>query len=132
VTKHKRTYSAAELAELAEGLRRLLEAIAEGDLATNAATIRRLEGACAALEALAIGEPMDIAGFRTPENSMDDENLVSAETSEAVQLDRHNDGKPFFIRLPEGYAEMTPEQKRKANLAMAREVLRQLGVEPNA
>jgi hypothetical protein len=55
VTKRKRSYSAVELAEVADGLRRILDAIADGDLVANTSTIRRLEGAGAALEALSTG-----------------------------------------------------------------------------
>jgi len=59
MAKRKLTYSSAELAEVADGLRRLLDAIAAGSMVADASTIRRLEGACAALDALAAGRPVD-------------------------------------------------------------------------
>ena len=49
MTRRTENYSAAELAELADGLERLLETIADGSLVADSATIRRLEGACAAI-----------------------------------------------------------------------------------
>jgi hypothetical protein len=58
--RRKRTYSGSELSEIAAGLRRLLDLIATGSLVADTATIRRLEGACAALDALAAGRPVDI------------------------------------------------------------------------
>lgn len=54
----RRTYSAVELAEVAEGIRRVLAAIARGDLKADGRTVIRLEGAAAALEALAEGRPV--------------------------------------------------------------------------
>ena len=54
-TKH-RTYTVEELAELAEGLRGLLGAIEDGSLTADAGTIARLEGATAAIQALAEGQ----------------------------------------------------------------------------
>jgi hypothetical protein len=56
VSTKRRTYTAAELADLAEGLRGILGAIEEGSLAADAGTISRLEGAVAALQALAEGK----------------------------------------------------------------------------
>jgi hypothetical protein len=49
------TYTVEELDELAAGLRRLLDSIKNGSLAADAGTISRLEGAAAAIEALAKG-----------------------------------------------------------------------------
>lgn len=48
-------YSPEELAEVAAGLRRLLEAIASGDVTADHGTIARLEGAIVTLEALSKG-----------------------------------------------------------------------------
>jgi hypothetical protein len=50
-----RTYSATELAEVAAGMRRLLDAIGAGELSADSGTVARLEGAAAALDALARG-----------------------------------------------------------------------------
>jgi|GEM_PF-5786142 hypothetical protein len=50
-----RTYSGADLQEMAEGLRRLLASIEAGEVTANSGTVARLEGAIAALEALATG-----------------------------------------------------------------------------
>jgi hypothetical protein len=50
-----RTYNATELAVVAAGMRRLLDAIAAGDLSADSGTVARLEGAAAALDALARG-----------------------------------------------------------------------------
>jgi len=51
----RRTYSPDELAEVAAGLRRILDAIERGELAADPGEINRLEGAAAALDALATG-----------------------------------------------------------------------------
>jgi hypothetical protein len=51
----ERTFSQAELQEMAEGLRRLLASIEADEVTANSGTIARLEGAVAALEALASG-----------------------------------------------------------------------------
>ena len=56
-----RSYSQAEFREMAAGLNRLLEAIRVDEVTANAGTVARLEGAIAALEALAAGE--DLSGF---------------------------------------------------------------------
>jgi len=56
VTTKKRSYTVEELGELAEGLRGLLAAIEDGSLKADAGTIARLEGATAALQALAEGQ----------------------------------------------------------------------------
>ncbi len=49
----KRTsYTVAELAEVAAGIRRLLGAVEAGDLTADAGTVARLEGAAAVLDAL--------------------------------------------------------------------------------
>ena len=45
-----------ELEDLAAGLRRLLDAIETGSLTADAGTISRLEGAAAAVQALADGQ----------------------------------------------------------------------------
>src|SRR5450631_4052102 len=50
-----RTYSGADLQEMAECLRRLLASIQAGEGTANSGTVARLEGAIAALEALATG-----------------------------------------------------------------------------
>lgn len=50
-----RSYTTNELVEVAAGLRRLLDAIARGDLTAEPGEINRLEGAAAALEALGEG-----------------------------------------------------------------------------
>jgi hypothetical protein len=56
VTKSgRKSYSAAELGEVAAGIRRILVAIEAGELAADTRTVTRLEGAAAALEALAEG-----------------------------------------------------------------------------
>jgi hypothetical protein len=55
MAKGQRTFTAAELGEVASGLRRVLEAVALGDLKADSGTVARLEGAIAALEALAEG-----------------------------------------------------------------------------
>lgn len=55
VTAKKRSYTVEELGELAEGLRRLLAAIEDGSVKADAGTISRLEGATAAIQALAEG-----------------------------------------------------------------------------
>jgi hypothetical protein len=49
----RRTYSRDELAEVAAGLRRILDAIARDELSAEPGEINRLEGAAAALDALA-------------------------------------------------------------------------------
>jgi len=51
----KRSYTVEELGALVEGLRRLLAAIEDGSMKADAGTIARLEGATAALQALAEG-----------------------------------------------------------------------------
>ena len=53
VANGRDSYSVEELAELASGLRRLLHAIETGELEADAGTISGLEGAWAAIEALA-------------------------------------------------------------------------------
>ncbi|MGI8750963.1 MAG: hypothetical protein ACR2MN_01345 [Acidimicrobiales bacterium] len=53
----KQSYTTGELAELAAGMRRLLDAIEAGDMTADSGTIARLEGAVAALDALAAGRP---------------------------------------------------------------------------
>jgi len=56
VARRRKAYSIQELGELADGLRRLLAAIEDGGLAADAGTISRLEGAAAAIQALADGQ----------------------------------------------------------------------------
>jgi hypothetical protein len=56
VEKARRAYTVEDLATLAEGLRDLLAAIEAGSLKADAGTIARLEGATAAIQALADGE----------------------------------------------------------------------------
>ena len=56
VPTEKRSYSIEELGELAEGLRGILATIEDGSLKADAGTISRLEGATAALQALAEGQ----------------------------------------------------------------------------
>jgi len=52
----RRTYTLGELAEVAAGIRRILVSIESGDLVADTRTVTRLEGAAAALEALAEGQ----------------------------------------------------------------------------
>jgi len=52
----KRSYTVEELGELADGLRGLLAAIEDGSLKADAGAIARLEGATAAIQALAEGQ----------------------------------------------------------------------------
>ena len=54
--RRRRSYSSKELAELAAGIRRTLASIAAGDIDSDRNTVLRLEGAVAALEALADGK----------------------------------------------------------------------------
>jgi hypothetical protein len=54
------SYSTQELGELAAGLRRVLGAIEGGSLAADAGTIARLEGAAAAISALAEGRNLTL------------------------------------------------------------------------
>jgi len=51
-----RTFSTEELAEVAAGIRRLLSAIQSGEIASDRNSTLRLEGAAAAIEALAGGQ----------------------------------------------------------------------------
>jgi hypothetical protein len=52
----RRSFTTEELAEVAAGLRQLLDVIARGELVAEPGEINRLEGAVAALEALSRGE----------------------------------------------------------------------------
>jgi len=52
----KRSYTRAELAEVAEGLARLLDTIRRGELAAGPGTVSCLEGAIIALRSLAEGQ----------------------------------------------------------------------------
>jgi hypothetical protein len=52
----RRSYSAEELDEVAQGLRRLLDAIGRGDVIAEPGEINRLEGAVAVLRTLGAGE----------------------------------------------------------------------------
>jgi ribosome-binding protein aMBF1 (putative translation factor) len=56
VPRRRTSYSTSDLADLAEGLQRLLDAIERGELTADASTISRLEGAAASLQALARGQ----------------------------------------------------------------------------
>jgi soluble cytochrome b562 len=55
MANRRTSYTVEELRKLAEGLRELLGAIEDGMLAADAGTISRLEGATAAIQALAQG-----------------------------------------------------------------------------
>jgi len=55
MASRRTTYTIKDLEELAAGLRRLLGAIEEGTLEADAGTISGLEGAAAAIQALAEG-----------------------------------------------------------------------------
>ena len=55
VPKQRQSYTVDELRDLASDLRRLLGAIEDGSLTADAGTISRLEGAAAAIQALAEG-----------------------------------------------------------------------------
>jgi hypothetical protein len=57
-SRKKAAYTVYELSELADGLRHLLDSIAHGSVVADTSTIRRLEGACAALDALVAGPPV--------------------------------------------------------------------------
>jgi hypothetical protein len=56
-----KSFNRAELVELADGLRRLLDAIAAGELTASSGTASRLEGAWLAVETLAKGQILDIS-----------------------------------------------------------------------
>jgi hypothetical protein len=51
----------AELLELAAGLRRMLDAIARGEVSASSGTASRLEGAWLAIETIANGRVLDIS-----------------------------------------------------------------------
>lgn len=53
--------SQAELAKLATGLRRILDAIAKGEVTASSGTVSRLEGAWLVVETLAKGRILDIS-----------------------------------------------------------------------
>jgi hypothetical protein len=55
MASRRNAYTVEELDELADGLDRLLDAIKHRSLAADAGTISRLEGAAAAVRALAEG-----------------------------------------------------------------------------
>ena len=55
------TYTRAEIAEVAAGLNRILAAVERGELTAHAGLIARLEGASAALLAMAVGVVVDDA-----------------------------------------------------------------------
>jgi len=57
-TRAKRSYTRADLAEVADGLARLLAAIDRGELTAGAGAVTRLEGAMIALRSLAEGRPV--------------------------------------------------------------------------
>ena len=54
----RKTVSRAELADLAAGLKRLLDAIEAGELSAGSGTRNRLQGAWLAIETLAAGRPL--------------------------------------------------------------------------
>jgi hypothetical protein len=54
-TTGERSYTQAELGEVADGLERLLDAISRGELTAGPGTVSRLEGAMIALRTLAAG-----------------------------------------------------------------------------
>ena len=58
VPRKKQSYTVDELSELAAGLHRLLDAIENGTLEADAGTIAGLEGARAAIQALAEGRSL--------------------------------------------------------------------------
>ena len=60
----RKAITRAELTEVAAGLRRLLDAVAAGELAAPAGTVNRLEGAWLAVEALAAGRTLDPDALR--------------------------------------------------------------------
>ncbi len=55
----RKAITRAELTDVAAGLRRLLDAIAAGELTAPAGTINRLEGAWLAVGALTAGRTLD-------------------------------------------------------------------------
>jgi hypothetical protein len=66
----RKAITRAELAEVGAGLRRLLDAIAAGELTAPAGTVNRLEGAWLAVEALAAGRTLnayDLLGTKSAE-----------------------------------------------------------------
>jgi hypothetical protein len=52
-----------DLTELAKGLRRILDAIARGELRASSGATNRLEGAWLAAETLAKGQILDVSEF---------------------------------------------------------------------
>ena len=58
MTNRRTSYTVAELDELAAGLRRLLDAMEKGTIEADAGTIAGLEGAMAAIQALAEGRSL--------------------------------------------------------------------------
>jgi hypothetical protein len=68
----KRSYTQAELAEVADGLTRLLDTVRRGELAAGPGTVSRLEGAMIALRSLAEGRSLnadELLGATAPEHS---------------------------------------------------------------
>jgi hypothetical protein len=57
-SSRKRSYTQAELSELADGLGRLLDTIDQGEMTAGPGTVSRLEGAMIALRSLAAGPPL--------------------------------------------------------------------------
>ena len=57
-TSRKRSYTQAELAEIADGLARMLDTIDRGEMTAGPGTVSRLEGAMIALRSLAAGRPL--------------------------------------------------------------------------
>jgi hypothetical protein len=66
-----RSFSRAELVELADGLRRLLDAIAAGELTAPSGTVSRLEGAWLAVQTLSKGRIIDISSLLDTEPPID-------------------------------------------------------------
>jgi hypothetical protein len=66
-----KSFSRAELVELANGLRRLLDAIAAGELTASSGTVSRLEGAWLAVETLSKGRILNISDLLETEPPAD-------------------------------------------------------------
>lgn len=67
-----KSFNRAELIELADGLRRLLDSITAGELTASSGTVSRLEGAWLAVETLSRGQILDIADLLGTDPSADD------------------------------------------------------------
>ncbi len=73
MSSRKESYTTDELGEIADGLQRLLDTIADGDVTASSATIRRLEGAWLALDALTEGRGLAVEDFTTRATEPDNE-----------------------------------------------------------